>query len=86
MTARGSGGHAQAIVSCIECNDCWGIQDIPLGSAGSGAQAGAYLRFQEGISALKETLRKDHVLHIRLFHLTWKSVSIKVASAVQVLQ
>ncbi|KAK9834498.1 hypothetical protein WJX74_002998 [Apatococcus lobatus] len=52
---------------------CLSIRDIPSGAAGSGAQAGAYLRLQDGICALKENLRKDHVLHIRLFHLTWKS-------------
>lgn len=57
------------------------VQAIPLGAAGSGAQAGAYLRLQDGISALKENVRKDHVLHIRLFHLTWKSVRTRPSTA-----
>ncbi|KAK9863139.1 hypothetical protein WJX84_000660 [Apatococcus fuscideae] len=52
---------------------CASIRETPLGSRGSGAQAGVYLRCHDALSALKQNLSKDHILHIRLFHLTWKS-------------
>ena len=54
----------------------YAMQETHIGSVGTGAQAEAYLCNQEGLFALKENLRKDHVLHIRLCHQTWNSVSL----------